>query len=1194
MLPGSKRDAQDGGSESSFLVSSTASNHGRASRSKAADGLIAAEVERSNADSALAQLSVSGPESELPRDSTFSGERITDLSLSNSGFGSDPDDSRDGERSRERSKEVPSKEGVTDVKQVSQAPSGLNRRRLSLQTLMKTVMIPSACSKDAKGRRNSCPGIAHCVDKMRRDSCPGIVQQEIPRAEDVPADIKSRSDWMARLQSAEDVRTRQRDTCRQIVLLFESSVPQATLEAYDRIRLMDRIGAEIDGAMTYLAGQAFSVVSRDLDELVSLRKESVDNEDKIAKMNSTYLKEISMNRDRYRTSNNVVKEAVQHADQGGADIEFYEPLQFLSKEVRTTALNIVDEKLKAIFAVDPTLKQRTNSMELARFEDAVLHDRLASYEKMNANLRHEVRDARERLKSHELAKEKQDWELLEAKQEIKRLNLAMEPPCMFDIAVQAIPPPTCMLDIAVQACISDLAPLPKPCPSKSAETVPVFSADSARTDVCVQTDTVQELTGSKQQQRRDSGRSMMKLLDQDTNIYQDQELRMQLHRSQEATDAAKNAIKIRDARIAALENEVRAARHEYQRCESVEAPGNIRRPSVEAPAVPFNVSARRPPLKLSHSTSFSEECSLEAPVPLSCSFQRPSVRRSKTSGFSEKAFSSNPERTRCPTDAEGPLSLLLDARTHGEQQPAVHQASADSQPSLCKGRSFSSLPENEQKVDNQPICQAHGVNNSGSHSLEASVACLRKERDAMAVERDKAQGEVSRLRQELDAARACVRGASEDARSSEEPVLRGVHQAGANSQPSVRRRPLASSLPDNEQEVGNQPTCQEHGVSNSSSSSLEASVACLGKERDAIKAEHAGLQAQLEQARDEAAVSSSAVRTLRSALEEARGEIAKAEQQRLDIMGSCTKGTVSQDLARQLDNEIQARSAIVEELGHMKNTLSMALSRNAALEVALVAERGNGQAKASEGAASTARPKSQVSGDRERVQLEERQHELRERVYVQREQLHVLVEENQVLHLAVQEMQHEVQSLTHQLKKAAPDNDAMSADLDAFLGKMSKVVKDGGAFHLRLHKDAQLREIATSARRARREDEQAVEADALQAAASHPTSRPGSSARWSRQVSGQGMPSARSEIPRSPRIEVGHGAGTETIVRLPRSTTPKVCGRRTSTEPLPLVHREKKGLPKVPNPPPKNLEQRNNLVLGKNGGMAVFGGQPRS
>lgn len=707
----------------------------------------------------------------------------------------------------------------------------------------------------------------------------------------LPADSELKQklgfEWMARLQGSDDNKQRSKDACRQILWHVEDAGLHMTkLESHEKITLNNKVLHELDGLLSHHLRQAFDVVSADAEELASLRKTMCETEERISNMNRTYLKEISTHRNKFRTSMcQTVAEAIEQVEEN--NVEFYEPLQYLSTDTRSTVLAILDEKIKAIFAIDESFKQRTNAVELAKFEDAVRTDRLRSFEKMNSVLRNENRDFRQKLQKTQGNLEKHEWELHEMKKKNAELEAALAEatfkPETNDIEVQCEP--------AVEERVSSprqrhliLSPSSEPLPTPP--TTP---------RLCITKETGAVSSGTP--------KSLPKSCDV---------------------------------------------------------------------GVQADVEARRPSL-LKRKSSFEMLIKNDDPD-LTIDVSPPS---SRTSTFS------------------GDLGAQL---TQARRQVETSKKSL--------------------------------------HQRDAKVQRLETDLKT-------AQKKIEELETELQTI--------QDLQALQEVSLAPMGRQTSGGDPMKRQ---TSGEPMWRQTSGEAVRIQD------------------------AAAEIRRLQEELETAQNETQVARHQARILRSDLEAVRKENSEGEKRRLEIL----KGNVSEEINQELEEAVQSKNALFEELEQTKAAFSMVLSRNASLEMAVAALSSEGQDKPPQ----DPKPRPPPSGPSRQSAALESDHisslvsqraQLREKNNVQKAQLQAIMQENTALHLALQEMQNEIQNLTKQLRNAMPDIEVMSADLEVVLGRMDKVVRDGGGAYMRLHKDARLREIALETKNARCREEATAEAE---------------------------------------------------------------------------------------------------------------------
>jgi len=230
------------------------------------------------------------------------------------------------------------------------------------------------------------------------------------------------AEWTARLQSQGDMREQLKACCRRIGTHIGPVVPALLdLPADEYLRLMDVILKEVEQLQQALAKTAYNMISSDWEELRDLRQLSEEVEDKMAQMTRMYLQEVAQTRDATRVQQPGLAVAMREIQR---NVDYFEPLQYLRPEVRSTCLTILEEKIKAIFATDSSIQ--ANVAELARFEDSYVKDKLVSYEKLNSKLRDEVRELRASAKKTDSSSEKLGWDLAKVEANAKQLTQDLE------------------------------------------------------------------------------------------------------------------------------------------------------------------------------------------------------------------------------------------------------------------------------------------------------------------------------------------------------------------------------------------------------------------------------------------------------------------------------------------------------------------------------------------------------------------------------------------------------------------------------------------------------------------------------------------------------------------------------------------------------------------------------------------------
>jgi len=234
------------------------------------------------------------------------------------------------------------------------------------------------------------------------------------------SDTASAAQWIDKVQASEEVRSRRRQACRTMMDHLEAYVPEVcNLEAVDRVHVVNKLEVEVDRLQQNMARVVHSQVRCGFEELDVKRKQLTEMEEKMGRMNKTYLKELSEHRDHDRIRTEGFQKAIEALDRKGTQL--YDAFEFMSEELRSTVMIVLEEKLKAIFSHDPSLKEGQNELEVAKFEDSLIRDKLVALELTNTKTREELRQERQRMKKAEASLEKANWELSESEVHMWRL-----------------------------------------------------------------------------------------------------------------------------------------------------------------------------------------------------------------------------------------------------------------------------------------------------------------------------------------------------------------------------------------------------------------------------------------------------------------------------------------------------------------------------------------------------------------------------------------------------------------------------------------------------------------------------------------------------------------------------------------------------------------------------------------------------
>eukprot|EP00427_Karlodinium_veneficum_P034740 CAMPEP_0169287602 /NCGR_PEP_ID=MMETSP1016-20121227/60016_1 /TAXON_ID=342587 /ORGANISM="Karlodinium micrum, Strain CCMP2283" /LENGTH=250 /DNA_ID=CAMNT_0009377581 /DNA_START=47 /DNA_END=796 /DNA_ORIENTATION=+ len=197
--------------------------------------------------------------------------------------------------------------GGSSIKLSERLQAQDKERRLSAPNMGERNRRPSALSAVGPLARRASLGAQMQAEDILKNLESRVTRAhgEAPveaRRENEDETAKPGFEWIAKVQALEDVRERAKQFNDQMIFVFEAAgVDTSALCARDKIKLNENLRNEIENLLQSVTKSAFELVSTDYEELVILRRVVSEMDDKVADMNTTYLKEISMTRDRHRT-----------------------------------------------------------------------------------------------------------------------------------------------------------------------------------------------------------------------------------------------------------------------------------------------------------------------------------------------------------------------------------------------------------------------------------------------------------------------------------------------------------------------------------------------------------------------------------------------------------------------------------------------------------------------------------------------------------------------------------------------------------------------------------------------------------------------------------------------------------------------------------------------------------------------------
>lgn len=234
-------------------------------------------------------------------------------------------------------------------------------------------------------------------------------------------------EWIARLQGSDAVMSQQNASVQQIISKVDDLIPEAKLmQPAERLVLVERLQRELDVLKLTIVKTAFGMVCTHVEELRSLRTERKQLVDNLARMNKSYMQELAAKREQLPPPTDEARVAIGKAKKEVAS-PGYEPLAHLPEELRSTVLAILEDKLQAVFAFNPALKDQVNPVQMAKLEDSFRKERLTMLEKQQAQLKNENKDLKQRIAQLEAAEERYRRETAQAQAKLEALQVAFGP-----------------------------------------------------------------------------------------------------------------------------------------------------------------------------------------------------------------------------------------------------------------------------------------------------------------------------------------------------------------------------------------------------------------------------------------------------------------------------------------------------------------------------------------------------------------------------------------------------------------------------------------------------------------------------------------------------------------------------------------------------------------------------------------------
>mmetsp|Transcript_70660 Transcript_70660/g.133305 ORF Transcript_70660/g.133305 Transcript_70660/m.133305 type:complete len:1250 (-) Transcript_70660:108-3857(-) len=923
----------------------------------------------------------------------------------------------------------------------------------------------------------------------------------------------SGNEWVAKLQSTELIRHRHKQSCQAIASIFEDIMPDQvwSLSTADRIKFNGRISSEVQNAMQQFGLTCFELIENSKNELDTAKKLKNELETKLLEMQRTYLKEISTNRDRTRDPNGTIQAAVDAMDQNLL-IEFYEPLQYLSDDMRAAVISIVDEKVKQLFKCNPDLQQFANNVEMNKFESMMLTDKVESLERMNASLREESREIRSKLKKVEHKLAKAEWELSEAKRthqkterELFRYQAAQaaevtkamtcateEPdhkgsvgsrrPTRFSVVrSEEVPvvPPICGQRRSTRFAL-DGKGAKKRCSfaameAKAEPNASGDAADSQETKACSscgQSYLPEALfcsrcghklgdcppaapSAPKQANMGRRGSRFVAAFDDGLNLMGDDEAAHQPVLSIAASNAQANAAS--SSAASGIRNFASVVAN-VMKTATGGSKASSKRLGRSKTGVESDASSAQPPSpKLGRSVVpqeavFSDE-EEQSPTKTTRTAAKRRVRKSHTVG-QESSF----------RKTESLKSLT--SWSSSASQVSLASAACKSPPPALEPAAPSADPEPPPLPQEPPSPKEPGEAPEQLESPELQEAPDPQEPEVTGDDNERRYSSsnirITVLEHDLEKARSDLVKTRNQLRVSMEELSECRDQlatAESRIEKIEERSDFSGDLTDC-------PSCQRlEGVLEARKVKLEETNALLSKELELTQC-------------------------LRERLEQAGFVLASADIGRLEVIAALEETPLPRDFAANYKSQLLSDRSLAEELDKIKALLgedsalsqsdtslpqrqlirdvSPASSKTEALPEVKPEGRKRSKDRVAGKPADSYRKESQEENrlNLEIEKLVERNKLFQDKVNIKSAQLASVCKENQVLKLALEDMQREVNTLTSDLRSAMPSQEVAPANLESVLDRMEKVVQDGKVpVHMRLHQEAKLRDVAVTTKR---------------------------------------------------------------------------------------------------------------------------------
>jgi len=261
------------------------------------------------------------------------------------------------------------------------AVAGAERRPASGSSARDSLRSPQGTSPPA-------PGVQSTVDQV-----------------EAKVNASTAGEWVNKLKALQDVAEEHSSCACRIMGHVEDMFPEAReFSSSTKSKIVDEIYLQLELSRELLERHAQGLIGTDLAELKMMKAEYKRLDDRLARMNKLFAKEVSSLRD-------LLQKKKEGVGPTAPPKSSYEPLMFMEPAQRGWLLGLLEEKLEALLEANPGIERRVNTAELARLRDLFKKEEQSSLERKVAKLNEEDQAARKQIAVLEAYNEKLKLEI---------------------------------------------------------------------------------------------------------------------------------------------------------------------------------------------------------------------------------------------------------------------------------------------------------------------------------------------------------------------------------------------------------------------------------------------------------------------------------------------------------------------------------------------------------------------------------------------------------------------------------------------------------------------------------------------------------------------------------------------------------------------------------------------------------------